>query len=99
MEKMFEVTSKVTGNCYTVYDTKKKRNQLWYYKIYNWTTDCFEWWFEGRFYKNKIDIETFEAIRSWFKKQFDLALVNHDDYDYDAARKSLEMLEDFRKQI
>lgn len=46
---LFEVLSKVTNYKYKVYKVKRKRNGKIYYKIYNYFTDTFEWWFSDRF--------------------------------------------------
>lgn len=54
---LFEVQSKTTGNFYNVYEKKIKRNGYKYYKIYNWVSDSFEWWFEDRFEERFDKIE------------------------------------------
>lgn len=48
---LFVVKSKTTGYEYNVYETKTKKNGMEFYKIYNYFTDKFEWWFYDRFEK------------------------------------------------
>ena len=48
---LFVVKSKVTGHKYNVYEKKIKKSGMEFYKIYNYFTDEFEWWFYDRFEK------------------------------------------------